>query len=117
MEISPDILQQLEVAQAEMVQNMENDGPPEPFESHASLAGNPVLGAAGSSMAKHILIDHYMTGSTIRLWAYADNAWRSRLITGTDEQGVAQVAYLASRVDVWWNNSDSINLVRCWKVF
>lgn len=117
MEISAEVLRQLEMAQAQLAQNMEAGTPPvSPVPG--TCAGTPqVFGAAGSGIAKHVLVDHYMTSSSRRLWAYAGNAWRSRAITNTDEQGLAQIAYAANRVDVWWDSGNNLTIVRCWKTF
>lgn len=117
MEISTDVLQQLEMAQAQLAQSMEAGTPPVSPVLGTSAGTQQVFGAAGSDTAKHVLVDHYMTSSSRRLWAYADNGWRSRAITNTEEQGLAQIAYAANRVDVWWDNSNNLTIIRCWKTF
>jgi len=72
--------------------------------------------AAGSGTAKYLLLDHYFGGSSGTFWAYDGTTWRA---AGTgepaDEQGIAQVAFAANRVDVWWDNNDAVTIVRAWK--
>ena len=72
--------------------------------------------AAGTATAKYMLVDHFFGGSTGTLWAYDGATWRAK---GTaeppDEQAIAQVAFAANRVDVWWDNNDALTIVRCWK--
>jgi len=116
-EIGPDILHQLELAQAEIDQGTLAVGPPVATETSISVSSQTVFGAAGSGTAKHVLLDHYMSGSVRRLWTFVDNAWRYQNITNVEEQGVAQVAFAASRVDAWWNTNNQMSLLRCWKIF
>lgn len=116
-EVSLEVLQQLEAAQAALEQGVETNGPPIPSEVAAMEISQPSFGAAGSGKVKHVLVDHYTTSSTRRLWAYADNSWRNRNITNTEEQGLAQVAFAADRVDAWWDANNQITILRCWKSF
>lgn len=117
MEISTDVLQQLEMAQAQLAQSMEAGTPPVSPVLETSAGPQQVFGATGSDTAKHVVADHYMTSSSRRLWAYAGSAWHSRAITNTEEQGLVQIAYAANRVDVWWDKSNNLTMVRCWKTF
>jgi hypothetical protein len=116
-EISSEILMQLEQAQAALSQTMVAGGPPVAPEAMTHSIGEPIFGAAGSGSAKYVLVDHYTTSSSRRLWAHAGSAWRSVPIANAEEQGLAQVAFAANRVDVWWDSSNKINIMRCWKNF
>jgi hypothetical protein len=114
-EVSADVMQQLEQAQAELAQTMEAGGPP--VAAEVAVPGIPqvTVGAAGSGQANHVLVDHYFTSSLRRLWAYAGGAWRYRNVSNTEEQGLAQVAFASNRVDAWWDNNNVLSLLRCWK--
>jgi hypothetical protein len=114
-EVSAEIMQQLEQAQIELARSMEAGGPPTAPELTASASAEPIFGAAGSGQAKHVLLDHYFNSSFRRLWAYAGGAWRHANITNTEEQGLAQVAFAANRVDAWWDNNNKLRILRCWK--
>lgn len=116
-EVSMEVLQQLEAAQAALEQSFETNGPPISSEVASMEISQPSFGAAGSGVAKHLLVDHYTASSARRLWAYADNSWRNRNITTTEEQGLAQIAFAANRVDAWWDANNQITILRCWKSF
>ncbi|MCK5517405.1 MAG: hypothetical protein KAI39_11065 [Desulfobulbaceae bacterium] len=117
-EISAEIMMQLEQAQIALSQNMvAGEGPPVAPEAMASNITDSTFGAAGSGKAKYVLVDHYTASSSRRLWAHAASAWRSVPITNNEEQGLAQVAFAASRVDVWWDSNNKIKIMRCWKIF
>lgn len=79
----------------------------------ATPGGTP---AAGNATAKYLLLDHYMGGANGTFWTYDGTTWRA---AGTgepaDEQGMAQVAFAANRVDMWWDGNDTVTVVRCWK--
>lgn len=111
-EISAEVMQQLEQAQADIANTLEAQGPP----VEVVLTADAVVGAAGSGVSKHVLLDHYFNSSTRRLWAHSGE-WRHRNVTTAEEQGVAQVAFLADRVDVWWDSNNSLTMLRCWKNF
>jgi hypothetical protein len=81
-----------------------------PFEMAESA-----FGAGGSGTAKHVLLDHYFASLHRRLWAYAGGAWRGRNVSNTEEQGLAQVAFASNRVDAWWDSSNKLTILRCWK--
>jgi hypothetical protein len=72
--------------------------------------------AAGNGTAKYLLLDHFFGGSNGTFWTFDGTTWRA---AGTgepaDEQGIAQVAFAANRVDMWWNGNDAVTIVRCWK--
>jgi hypothetical protein len=72
--------------------------------------------AAGSGTAKYVLLDHFFGGASGTFWTFDGTTWRAAS-TGepSDEQGIAQVAFGANRVDMWWNANDAITIVRCWK--
>jgi len=115
-EITAEVEQQLMEAQAELAQSMEADGPPVE-EMAATEALGTVFGGAGSGQAKHILMDHYFTSALRRLYVHAGGAWRYRNVTNIEEQGLAQVAFASDRVDSWWDNSNILKIMRCWKNF
>jgi hypothetical protein len=117
--VSAEVLQQLEQAQAQIDYGLAagTGGPPVASTASAEVSSQPVFGAAGSATAKHVLLDHYFTSSLRRLWAHAGGAWRYRNVTQTEEQGLAQVAFMANRVDAWWDNNNVLTLIRCWKTF
>ena len=115
-EISPAIMQQLEAAQAALMSESAT-GPPVTAEVDESEVAAEMFGAAGSGQAAHVLLDHYFTGTTRRLWAHAGGAWRHADISSADEAGIAQVAFLASRNDAWWDASNKLTILRCWKSF
>lgn len=117
-EISSEILQQLEQAQADLMQRQLTSGPPTAPERMMQPASTSTLfGAAGSGQVVHVLDDHYFTGSLRRIWVYAGNDWRSRDVTDVEEQGLAQVLFGSTRVDAWWDDSNMITMLRCWKTF
>lgn len=115
-EVSAGIMQQLEQAQAELAQSMEATGPPVAAEVAAPEPTEPTFGAAGSGQAKHVLMDHYFTSSTRRLWAHAGGGWRYANVGTAEEQGLAQVAFASNRVDVWWDSGNKLKTMRCWKI-
>jgi hypothetical protein len=76
--------------------------------------------AAGNATAKYLLVDHYFGGTAGTFWAYdtTSNQWHGATESEPgDEQGIAQVAFAATRVDVNWNDSNALTLARCWKYF
>jgi hypothetical protein len=115
-EISSQILNQLEQAQAALAQLVETTGPPVASEVAIPAATPELVGAAGSGQAQHVLVDHYFTSSLRRLWAYSGD-WKYVNITDAEEQGLAQVAFAATRVDVWWDDQNRLRQIRCWKTF
>jgi hypothetical protein len=72
--------------------------------------------AAGNATAKYVLLDHFFGGATGTFWTYDGTTWRAAN-TGepADEQGMAQVAFAANRVDIWWDNNNAVTVVRSWK--
>lgn len=70
--------------------------------------------AKGSGTAKYILVDKRF-GSGVVIWAYAGGKWRHKVISDADLAGIAQEAFAASRVDVWWDKNQ-ITLIRPWKI-
>ncbi|SDO16966.1 hypothetical protein SAMN04515671_0020 [Nakamurella panacisegetis] len=79
----------------------------------AAPDGSP---SAGNGTATYLLLDHYFGGSSGTFWTFDGTTWRA---AGTsepaDEQGLAQVAFAANRVDMWWDDSDAVTVVRAWK--
>jgi hypothetical protein len=72
--------------------------------------------AAGNGTAKYVLLDHFFGGSNGTFWTYDGTTWRAAgTAEPSDEQGVAQVAFAANRVDMWWDANDTVTIVRCWK--
>ena len=115
-EVAAEVEQQLVEIQAELAQSMEAAGPPVE-EMAATEALGTVFGGAGSGQAKHILMDHYFTSALRRLYVHAGGAWRYRNVTNIEEQGLAQVGFASDRVDSWWDNSNILKIMRCWKNF
>lgn len=115
-EVTGEEMKQLAEAQAELAQSMEAAGPPVE-EMAATEALGTLFGAAGSGQAKHILLDHYFNSALRRLWAHAGGAWRYRNVTNIEEQGLAQVAFASDRVDAWWDSSNILKIMRCFKHF
>jgi hypothetical protein len=75
---------------------------------------------AGNATAKYLLVDHYFGGSAGTFWAYdtGTSQWYGAAESEPgDEQGIAQVAFAANRVDVNWNADSALTLARCWKYF
>lgn len=70
--------------------------------------------AKGNGTAKYILIDKRF-GNGVILWAYAGGKWRYKAISDADLAGIAQEAFAANRVDVWWDKNQ-ITLIRPWKI-
>jgi hypothetical protein len=115
-EVTGEEMRQLEEAQAELAQSMEAAGPPVE-EMAATEALETVFSAAGSGQVKHILMDHYFNSALRRLWVYAGGAWRYRNVTNIEEQGLAQVGFASNKVDAWWDSSNILKILRCWKNF
>jgi len=113
-DISAEIMHELEQAQAQFSAD-ELQGPS--MELVAVVGPAVVSGTAGSGTAQYLLVDHDPASAARRLWAYVANVWHYRDVTNVDEQGIAQVAYAANRVDVYWDANGQITLVRCWKMF
>jgi hypothetical protein len=96
------------------------EAPPEPRrpkEPTIAVAATPDGSpAAGSGTAKYVLLDHFFGGASGTFWTFDGTTWRA---AGTgepaDEQGVAQVAFAANRVDMWWDGNNALTIVRCWK--
>jgi hypothetical protein len=89
------------------------DKQPTVVDEIVSPDGSP---AAGSGTAKYLLLDHFFGGSSGTFWTYDGSTWRA---AGTgepsDEQGFAQVAFAANRVDMWWDANNAVTVVRSWK--
>jgi hypothetical protein len=115
-EISPAIMQQLAEAQAALMSEPAT-GPPVMEDIEEGEFAAEMFGAAGSGQAAHVLVDHHFTSSARRLWAHAGGAWRHANIGSADEAGIAQVAFLATRTDAWWDASNKLTILRCWKSF
>lgn len=115
-EVTAKVEQQLAEVDAELAQSMEAAGPPVE-EMAATETLKTLFGAAGSGQAKHILMDHYFTSALRRLYVHAGGAWRYRNVTNIEEQGLAQVAFASDRVDAWWDSSNILKVMRCWKHF
>jgi len=117
---------QEKLAQATARRAAEAPAPPAPRPPQQPVVKQPTIPdvtlspdgspAAGTATAKYLLLDHYFGGSSGTFWTYDGTTWRAAS-TGepADEQGVAQVAFAANRVDMWWNASDVVTIVRCWK--
>jgi hypothetical protein len=116
-ELSVEVLQQLEQAEAELARTLEETGPPVEAEVAVPRAAELAVAAAGSGQAEHILLDHYFTSSLRRLWVHAGGAWHYADVTSAEEQGLVQVAFASDRVDASWNDKNVLWLLRCWKSF
>lgn len=113
-EMTAEIIHQLEMAQARLGTGTLQA----PALAPVAAAGPAVVtGTAGGGTVQYVLVDHDPGGAFRRLWAYCANAWHYRDVTNADEQGIAQVAYAANRVDAYWDANDQITLLRCWKNF
>jgi hypothetical protein len=95
--------------------------PPVRFAKQPTTAASAAVGlapSAGGATAKYLLVDHYFGGSTGTFWAYdtGTSQWYGAVESEPgDEQGIAQVAFAANRVDVNWNADNALTLARCWK--
>jgi hypothetical protein len=69
----------------------------------------------GTGRAKYLLIDHYANGAGT-MWAYVDGEWLARSIAQGELVGVAQDAFAANPVDVWWDNFE-LSIARGWKSY
>ena len=117
MDISAEVMQQLEAAQAAVVSSTTPEGPPVATEVQPGSGDVFGFSASGSGQVTQVLVDHYFTGTSKFLWARAADAWRHAPLTSDDEQGIAQVAFSADRIDAWWNDSNKGTVLRCWKTF
>lgn len=114
------IVDQLDAASSARGAAPSSAQPPAPAPG-AVAAKRPTPGAApagtgGNATTHYLVLDHYVAGGPAALWAYDGAAWRAGLISEPgDEQGVVQVAFAANRVDVWWDTSGSLSVVRSWK--
>lgn len=115
------IVDQLDAASSARGAAPSSAQPPAPPAPGAAAAKRPTPGAApagtgGNATTHYLVLDHYVAGGPAALWAYDGAAWRAGLISEPgDEQGVVQVAFAANRVDVWWDTSGSLSVVRSWK--
>jgi hypothetical protein len=116
-EVSAQVIRQLEEAQARFAATVAAMGPPLVAAAAAPEGPTIQVGAAGCGQAQHVLVDHDVTSAYRRLWAYAGGGWRYRNVTNVEEQGLAQVAYAATRVDACWDAGSQITLLRCWKTY
>jgi hypothetical protein len=116
-EVSAEVMRQLEEAQARFAATAVAAGPPVLATVAAPEGPVAEVGAAGCAQAQHVLVDHYFTSALRRLWVFAGGEWRHRDITNVEEQGLAQIAYMATRVDACWDASNVITFLRCWKTF
>lgn len=115
MEISATVMRELEEAQAALAATATFAGPPLAAEPAAGESGT--FSATGSGTADHVLADHHFTGAARTLWIYAGSGWRHAPLSAADEEGIAQVAFSADRVDGWWSESNKITTLRCWRIF
>ena len=114
-EISSEVMQELEEAQAQLAQQSIIEGPPVQEKELMQEKVGQTFEQAGSGTAKHILVDYYFTSSHRRLWVYANNSWRNRLVNDEALKGIVQTAFEAKSVSVWWNANNQITLMRCRK--
>ncbi|MGM0445127.1 MAG: hypothetical protein ACQEQH_01845 [Bacillota bacterium] len=114
-EISPEVMQKLEEAQAHLAHQTTIEGPPIEEKDLVQGKVGKTFEQAGSGAAKHILIDHYFTSSLRRLWVYSDNAWRNRVINDEDLKGIVKTIFKAKSMQIWWDANNQITLIRCRK--
>jgi hypothetical protein len=109
-DVSAEVMRQLEEAQARFAATAAAVVP---------VPAGPLaaVGAAGCGLAQHVLVDHYFTSALRRLWVFAGGEWRYRDVTNVEEQGLAQIAYTATRADACWDANNLITFLRCWKTF
>lgn len=81
------------------------------------IAGSATSQApAGNATATYLLVDHYFGGSAGTFWGYDGTQWYGASTSEpADEQGIAQVAFASNRVDIDWDDSNTLTVVRCWK--
>ena len=101
--------------------------PPEPLQKKeatvmsangptAEIVSNAAPAGAGSGTATYLLVDHYIGGSAGTLWGFAGGEWHAANNSEpVDEEGIDQVAFASNRVDVWWNSTGAMTVLRCWK--
>jgi len=116
-EVSGEVMRQLEEARARLAATAVTAGPPILTALTEVRAPETPVGGAGSATAQHVIVDHYFTAGVQRIWAYAGGEWRYRDVTHVEEGGIAQVAFVATRVDTAWDASNVISVLRCWKTF
>lgn len=114
-EISPEVMKKLEEAQAFLAQQPIIEGPPIKQEILMQEEVGQTFEQAGSGAGQHILIDYYFTSKLRRLWVYADNAWRNRVVNDEALRGIVQTAFEAKSVHLWWNANNQITIMRCRK--
>jgi len=118
-QVSPEILKQLEEAQAKLAQPTraaaQTPGPALMMQKEATMADGAASAPSGNATANYVLVDHFFGSAYRTLWAYANGAWHAVGAADAEEQGVAQVAFASNRVDVWWDNNNQLTIMRCWK--
>jgi hypothetical protein len=118
-EPSMEVITKLRAATAAMKKSpasAEAPPPPRLKEYTAPDSASDAPGAAGNATAKYLLVDHFFGGSSGTFWGYDGTTWRAAGESQPgDEQGLPQVAFASNRVDISWNASDALTLVRCWK--
>lgn len=91
---------------------------PSPRKQPTVMESSPNGGAApsGGATAKYLLVDHFFGGATGSFWGYDGTNWYGAN-TGepADEAGIEQVAFASNRVDLTWDDTNVLTLVRCWK--
>ena len=80
------------------------------------ISSDPVNVTCGpdGGTAHYMLVDKAFGGGSV-LWAYAGSQWRYQYVSDADLSGIAEDVFRANRVDVWWDESDRLTLVRPWK--
>jgi hypothetical protein len=117
VEVSAAVMRQLEEAQARLAATAVTAGPPILTAPTEARVPEAPVGGAGSGTAQHVIVDHYFTAGVQRIWAFASGEWRYRDVTHVEEEGIAQVAFAATRVDTAWDSSNVVSVLRCWKTF
>jgi hypothetical protein len=117
VEVSAAVMRQLEEAQARLAATTVTAGPPILTALTEVRAPETPVGGAGSATAQHVIVDHYFMAGVARIWVFAGGEWRYRDVACGDEEGIAQVAFAATRVDASWDSSNVVSVLRCWKTF
>ena len=118
MDISPDVMEQLEEAQAAVLAAESRVGPPIAAGAMTSETDGIGLSDGGNGQVSYLLVYHYFAFNVplAYLWVRAGDWWRSTKLSSDDEQGIVKVAFEADRVDAYWAG-DEVTTLRCWKTF
>lgn len=57
---------------------------------------------SGSGEASHLVVERHLEGGA-RLWVYAGDGWRSRVVDAAELRGLVHELFAADRVRAWWD--------------